>query len=299
MMTLITTLAAPPLMGLTFRIPGSGTRKPARSDNMVSITWKFSSNEIAELVTDTLLKDLANEGFYIQAMNIDEGLSQARKDDISLFIKESENIVTIDTYETEAAFVKTAVYEVIVELHEAIHKLEEFSDPQAMKKEISKLENGAHLELLSYIKPECISLNLKGETKEEIISELVDLLDAQGKLLDRETVLKDVWEREQSMNTGMEHGIALPHAKTDGVDNLVVAMGIKKDGIDFGSIDGEKSRLFFLMASPKRADVPYLEFLTAIGTSLRDDNTREAVINAPSVEIVVRLLHTGERRKRK
>lgn len=297
LMTLITTLAAPPLMIASFRIPGIGTRKPARNDNMASMKWEFSSGDIADLVTDTLLKDLRNEGFYIQLMNIEEGLSQARKGDIILFIKEDDNVVTIDAFEPDLPFVKTAVYEVIVELHDSIHRLGEFSDPAAMKEELSKIDDNSHHELLSHINSENIIVNLKGETKEEIIAELVDILAAQGKLLDRDAVISDVLERESIMNTGMDNGIALPHARTDGVDDLLVAVGIKKDGIDFGSLDGEKSRIFILMISPRKASVPYLEFLAAVSAALRDKDTRDAVINAPSAEIAVKLLVTGERRK--
>jgi Kef-type K+ transport system membrane component KefB/mannitol/fructose-specific phosphotransferase system IIA component (Ntr-type) len=296
MMTLITILAAPPLMQAVFKMPGSGTRVPAREDNLISVKWEFSSKEIADLVIDNLLKDLGNEGFYIQVMNIDEGLSQARKDDITLYITEKENIVTIDTFESDMPFVKTAVYEVIVELHEAIHRLEESSIPLEMKKELLELEDekSNHNELLAYIDPECISIDLKGGTKKEVITELVDMLAARGKLANRDMVLKDVLEREEVMNTGMDNGIALPHAKTDGVEDIAVAVGVKKEGIDFGSLDGEKSRLFILMISPKRATAPYLEFLAAVSTVLHEKTTREAVINAHSPELAAKLLRTGD-----
>ena len=294
LMTLVTTLAAPPLMSATFKIAGTGTRKAARGDNITSATWEFSSEEIAGMVIDTLLKDLHNEGFYIQAMSIDEGLSQARKGDISLFIKENGKVVTIDAFESDMPFVKTAVYEVIVELYEAIHQLKQSADPHAMKKELLEMEDESHRSLLSYINPECTVLDLQGETKEAIIVELVDILAARGKLCDRDAVLRDVWEREKTMNTGMEHGIALPHAKTDGVDDLVVAVGIKKAGVDFGAMDGEKSRIFILMISPKKAEVPYLEFLAAISSALHDEVAREAVINAPSPEMAVTLLREGK-----
>ena len=297
-MTLVTTLVAPSFMSLAFKIEGSGTRKPSRDEEFTAITWEFSSQEIADLVIDTLLKDLRNEGFYIQVMNIDEGLSQARKDDIILFIKERENIVTIETFETEMPFVKTAVYEVIVELHETIHKLEESSDPQIMKKQLLTSGSEADLNLLSYISAEHTIISLKGETKEEIITELVDMLHEKGKILDRDMVLSDVWERENVMNTGMEHGIALPHAKTDGVDDLLVAVGIKKEGVDFGSVDGERSRIFIMMISPRKASVPYLEFLAAVGSVLNDETTRESVINAHTAEVAAMLLRTGERRKK-
>lgn len=264
---------------------------------MASMTWEFSSEEIADLVIDTLLKVLRNEGFYIQIINIENGHSQARKGDIVLFITEKDNAVTIETVEAEMQFVKTAVYEVIVALYESVQKLKESSNPQEMKKELSAIEIETHHELLSYITPNCTFIGLKGETKEEVITELVDLLAGQGRLLDRDTVLMDVWEREGVMNTGMERGIALPHAKTDGVDELVVAVGIKKEGVAFGSVDGEKSRIFVMMLSPKRAAVPYLEFLAAIGTALTDDDTREAVINAGSAEIAVSLLQEKRNEK--
>ena len=296
-MTLVTTLAAAPLLGAMFRIAGSGTRKPSQDNNMASMTWEFSSEEIADLVIDTLLKVLRNEGFYIQIINIENGHSQARKGDIVLFITEKDNAVTIETVEAEMQFVKTAVYEVIVALYESVQKLKESSNPQEMKKELSAIEIETHHELLSYITPNCTFIGLKGETKEEVITELVDLLAGQGRLLDRDTVLMDVWEREGVMNTGMERGIALPHAKTDGVDELVVAVGIKKEGVAFGSVDGEKSRIFVMMLSPKRAAVPYLEFLAAIGTALTDDDTREAVINAGSAEIAVSLLQEKRNEK--
>jgi mannitol/fructose-specific phosphotransferase system IIA component (Ntr-type) len=296
MMTLITILAAPPLMQAVFKMSGSGTRIPSREDDLVSVKWEFSSKEIADLVIDNLLKDLNNEGFYIQVMNIDEGLSQARKDEITLYITERENIVTIDTFESDMPFVKTAVYEVIVELHEAIHRLEESSVPLEMKKELLELEdeNSSHNEMLAYINPGCISISLKGGTKKEVITELVDILAAKGKLLDRDMVLKDVLEREEIMNTGMDHGIALPHAKTDGVEEMAVAVGIKKEGIDFGALDGEKSRLFILMISPKRSTAPYLEFLAAVSAVLHDKSTREAVINAHSTELAAKLLRAGD-----
>jgi mannitol/fructose-specific phosphotransferase system IIA component (Ntr-type) len=136
---------------------------------------------------------------------------------------------------------------------------------------------------------------LKATTKEGIITELVEILAARHRLLDRDTVLNDVLEREKVMSTGMERGIALPHAKSDGVDDMAVAVGIKREGLDFESIDGRKSRLFILVVSPKKATVPHVQFLAAIGAVLADDATREAVINAGSPETAAELLQAMDR----
>jgi Kef-type K+ transport system membrane component KefB/mannitol/fructose-specific phosphotransferase system IIA component (Ntr-type) len=302
LMTLITTLAAPPLLSLTLRLKGAGTRKPVRDNDSASADWEFSSPGISGLVIDALLKDLKGEGFYVQMMNIDEGLSQARKDDIAISITGAENTVTIETAGKNMPFVKTAMYEVIVGLHDAIEKLKESSDPRALKKDLfnmdgmNNMDGRAREDLLSLICPECTSLDLKGGAKDEIIRELVDLLAYRGRLLDRNLVLKDVLEREKTMSTAMQDGIALPHAKSGGVDDLAVAVGIKRDGVDFDSLDGEKSRIFILVVSPRKTSGPHVQFLAAIGTVLNDAAVREELINAGSVETVVRLLRKEKRR---
>jgi mannitol/fructose-specific phosphotransferase system IIA component (Ntr-type) len=176
-------------------------------------------------------------------------------------------------------------------LYESFLELKESSNPQAMKKEL--LDSGGRTDekLLSYIRPECIRLNLKGETKDEIITEMVDILVTEGRLLNRDLVLHDVFEREKAMGTGMKNGIALPHAKTDGVDDLEVAIGIKKEGIDFGAMDGKKSRIFILIISPKKDSGPHIQFLACISSILIDPQMRVNLINIDSPEKAVELLH--------
>ncbi|MDR2743190.1 MAG: cation:proton antiporter [Treponema sp.] len=293
LMTFITTLAAPPLLNASLRTPGAGTRKPVKGDDAASAVWEFNSGEIADLVVDTLLKDLKAEGFYVQMMNIDEGLSQARKDDIALSITEDESRVTIVTAKDDMPFVKTAVYEVILALSESIRKLKDSADPKAMKQEIAGIGGRKDGEILSLVRPDCISLDLKGETKEEIIGELVDILDSRGRLEDRDQVLSDVLQREKTMSTGMQHGVALPHGKTDGVKDIAVAIGIKKGGADFESLDGEKSRLFILVVSPRKTSGPHIQFLAAIGGVLKDEKIREEIIAAESGEIAAALMRRG------
>jgi fructose-specific phosphotransferase system IIA component len=286
-MTLITTLVAPPLLSLSLKIPGQGTRKTVKNDDIVTMEWDFNSDEIADLVIDTLLKNLKAEGFYVQMMNIDEGLSQARKDDISLSITEEENKVTIVSARVDVPFVKTAVYEVLLGLSNSIEVLKSSSDPAAMRREISDLDGRQNRGLLPLIQPACISINLQGNTKDEIITELVDILDKNGKLSNRDEVLNDVFLREKTMSTGMQHGIALPHGKSDGVKEMCVALGLKKEGIDFDSIDNEKSKLFIMVVSPKKTQGPHIQFLASISGILQDDERRNQIMNAKSTEEII------------
>ncbi|GHT64900.1 sodium:proton antiporter [Spirochaetia bacterium] len=289
LMTLITTVAAPPLLSVTLKVPGMGTRKAVKEDDSATAVWDFYSDEIADLVIDTLLNDLRAEGFYVQMMNINEGLSQARKDDVSISITEEENTVTIVTNKADMPFVKTAVYEVILGLNNSIQQLKESADPKALQKDMFEGEGRTSQDLRSLIVSECISLELRGETKDEILTEMVNILAFHGKLEDRDVVLEDVFQREKTMSTGMEHGIALPHAKSDGTKDICVAVGIKKTGIDFESMDNEKARLFILLVSPRKTG-PHIQILAAIGAVLNDDTAREQIINAKTKDEVIALL---------
>ncbi|HOT63061.1 MAG TPA: cation:proton antiporter [Treponemataceae bacterium] len=290
MMTLITTLVAPPFLNAALKIPGRGTKNEAKGADTESVSWDFGSDEIADLVVDTLLKDLKSEGFYVQMMNIDDGLSQARKGDIALSITEEESLVTIETSPEDLAFVKTSMYEVVVKLNDSIERLKASADPVAMKKEIGHKKARGDKSFLKMINPQCITTNLKGTTKDDIIAELVRLLEKSGNVSDPNLVLSDVIARERTMSTGMQRGIALPHGKSDGIRTMSVAIGIKREGTDFGSLDGEPSRLFILVASPKKLSGPHIQFLAAVSAILRDQSIADRIMAASKPEEIEEIL---------
>lgn len=291
MMTLLTTLVAPPLLNFTLKIPGLGTKKPVKGSDTETLSWDFNSDEIADLVIDTLLKNLRSEGFYVQMMNIDEGLSQARKGDIALSITEWEHKVTIETNKEDVPFVRTAIYEVMLSLHESIDKLKASSDPATMKKSIAESEGKTDLSLLKLITKECIEPELKAATKEGLVRELIDVLELSGKVSNKKMVLQDVLHREETMSTGMQHGIALPHAKSDGVTEMCVAVGVHRGGVGFDSIDGEPSRIFVMVVSPRKASGPHIQFLAAIASLLKDENLRSKILKSYNREAISVLLH--------
>ena len=137
---------------------------------------------------------------------------------------------------------------------------------------------------------ETISLDLKAITKDEVLSEMVDLLMASGHIRDREAVLKAVMEREKRMSTGMQNGIAIPHGKTDSVDCLIAALGIKHGGVDFGALDGQPSNIFVMTVSPDSRTGPHIQFLAEISRPLNDAAVRAKLLGATSCEEVLQLL---------
>jgi PTS system nitrogen regulatory IIA component len=137
---------------------------------------------------------------------------------------------------------------------------------------------------------ETISLDLRGNDKEEILAEMVDLLAASGHIRDKEAVLKAVTDREKRMSTGMQNGIAIPHGKTDSVDCLVAALGIKREGIDFGALDGQPSTIFVMTVSPDSRTGPHIQFLAEVSRPLNDASVRAKILSASTREEVLKLL---------
>lgn len=295
MMTLVTTLVAPPLLNFLLKKPGRGTVKESAATNSETMSWDFGTDEIADLVVDTLIKDLKTEGFYVQMMNIDEGLSQARKGDMALSITEQENLVNIEASANTAGFVKTSMYEVVLKLSDAIQDLKKTCDPVQLKRETTDGSTKIDPQLLKIITPTTISTNLKGRTKTEILQELTILLANSGQVCNWETVLQDITTRELTMSTGMQNGIALPHAKTDGVRELCIAVGIHKEGIDFQSLDNKPAKLFVMIASPKHSAAPHLQCIAAITGLLRNAETVEKILQAETPEEIAKLITSAIR----
>lgn len=135
-----------------------------------------------------------------------------------------------------------------------------------------------------------ILLELKSEEKVEIIEEMVDLLVKAGKVENKQAALQVVLEREKKMSTGLEQGIAVPHGKTDSVKELVVALALKKEGVDFTALDGHPSRIFIMTISPASHSGPHIQFLAEISRLLNREDIRNAVLQAENPDQVIKAL---------
>jgi len=137
---------------------------------------------------------------------------------------------------------------------------------------------------------ETVKLDISDIDKWTVMEELIDLIVASGKRVDREAVHSAVFDREYQGSTGLENGIAIPHARTDGVDELVGAIGISRDGIDFESADGNPCHLVFLIVAPHQESTRYLKALSAVAYIGNDDEKRQRLISAASPEEVISVL---------
>ena len=144
--------------------------------------------------------------------------------------------------------------------------------------------------LIDMIVEKVIKTPLVSKDKPDVLRELVQILKDAGEIDDFETALKAVQEREDKMSTGLEKNIAVPHAKTEAVSNLKLAIGIAPEGIDFDSLDQEPSKLFFLLLAPPGQAGPHVEALSEIAKLAKSTAFCKALINADNAQEVVELM---------
>ena len=150
------------------------------------------------------------------------------------------------------------------------------------------------MEVKGYIREELINLDLLSEQKDDAIRELVQLMENAEGMVDFERFLEDVFERERLGTTGIGDGIAIPHARTDAVDQLVIAIGRSAHGVEFESLDGKKVKLLFLMGTPRGSVSHYLKILAQLTRLLKEGAFRDKLLEAQDKGTVVSLFREIE-----
>jgi fructose-specific phosphotransferase system IIA component len=143
--------------------------------------------------------------------------------------------------------------------------------------------------LIDLISENIIKVPLESATKSDVIGELIDVLVRAGRVKDRAKVLEAVLKRENLGSTGLEKGIAVPHAKTSEVSSLMLAIGVSFKGVDFSAIDGKPSKVFFLMLAAPDQSGPHIEALAEIARLTRSETFCRLLTGAASAKDVVDL----------
>jgi fructose-specific phosphotransferase system IIA component len=150
------------------------------------------------------------------------------------------------------------------------------------------------MRLAGLLSADTITLSLEHGDKNGVIEELVGLAMASGKIKNRSTVLKAVMDREELGSTGLEKGVAVPHGKTKAVQDLVMALGISKEGLDFKAQDNKPSHLFFLLLAPEAEAGPHVKALAQIARLTNNPDFRESLLKARSPEEAIQIFKDAE-----
>ena len=143
--------------------------------------------------------------------------------------------------------------------------------------------------LLDLVRPKIVKVPLRGETKDEVIREMIQILIDAGRISEFDPVYRAIWDREAMGSTGLENGIAVPHAKVAEVKDLELSIGVSPGGIDFQAMDGRPSQLFFLILAPPGQSGPHIELLSEIARMTRSEAFCRSLVDARDAAEVVEL----------
>jgi len=141
-------------------------------------------------------------------------------------------------------------------------------------------ERNNNMNILNMIKESYMNLDLKAQTKNEVIEELAKQLDNAGVVNDLEKLIEDIKIRESLSTTGIGFKIALPHAKSKYIKEPAIAFGKSIEGIDYDSMDGVDAHLFFLICMPEDGGNLHLKALAKLSRNLIHESFREALDKA-------------------
>jgi PTS system nitrogen regulatory IIA component len=159
---------------------------------------------------------------------------------------------------------------------------------------VAKERREGFMKVATHLNPKFICTELKATTKEGAIHELADFLKDCPEINNFDQLLNDILERESLMTTGIGNGIAVPHARTNAVDKLIIAMGRSRSGIDFHAIDNQPVKLIFLMGAPVKDMSEYLRTLAYLTRILAKEKFRTELLEVNDPEGIIEIFMNKE-----
>lgn len=151
------------------------------------------------------------------------------------------------------------------------------------------------MKIIDLLDDRSVLLDGRVADKKAALDRMVELMDASGKLRDKETYRQGVYAREQEGSTGIGEGIAIPHCKSDAVIKPGLAAMVVKDGVEFESLDGQPAHLFFLIAAPNTEDNVHLDVLSRLSVLLMDEDFTNKLRQATSVSEFKQIIEEAEK----
>ncbi len=151
------------------------------------------------------------------------------------------------------------------------------------------------MKICDILKKDKIIPSMKGKTKYELINELVDLFKDDERVKDLEGMRQSVIEREKIMSTGVGKGFAIPHSKSNCVNDIIAAFGKLDEPVDFQALDGQHVNLIFLLVGKENLVGPHIKLLSRISRMMNRDEFRENLANAKTADEIYELFENEEK----
>jgi mannitol/fructose-specific phosphotransferase system IIA component (Ntr-type) len=165
-----------------------------------------------------------------------------------------------------------------------------------MQKKTEVKGGDSRMKLSEFLRPELIKVGLEAEDKWDAIAQLVELMVAANEIAPehKNKIIESVFDRERSMSTGMERGIAIPHANSSLVEEAVGAIGVSQSGIAFESLDGQPAQIITVLVIPKDKFQQHVRTLAGIARLFNNDQLTHALRAATNSEEAMDIIKAEE-----
>jgi len=140
----------------------------------------------------------------------------------------------------------------------------------------------------------CIDPSIQARTKREVIVQIAELMTKSGRVPNKKALLKALLEREKLCSTGIGEGVAIPHAKCEGMTQMCVALAVAKDGVEFDAIDKKPVKIIFGLSGPPDEPEEHIRILSHMARIARSPDFRDALLAATSAEEAYKILYEEE-----
>ena len=308
LMTLVTTVVAPPCLVGLFNLKGSGMRggRKANTEGSRPFSFQLSSAAVAQLMLDRLVKAFQKEGFFTYLLNSADNIWEIQMDDFEISMRREGDVIRFECTPEEESIVMTAWMEVVGELRDiaqSISKPVRRDDLEVLLKNEAELPSAGGSGISRYVQGFAMLPSFKASSKKEAIEKLVEALAASNpqRVTDIAAVKKAVFTREEAMPTGLDCGIAVPHGRTDAVNGIVGAVALVDNSAsetgtiaDYETIDHSAIQIIVLTVAPETAQSPYLQLMAFVSRVLRANNGYERLLGCKTEDEMRRFFRDAQ-----
>lgn len=283
MMTLITTVVAPPALVGLFRSSARGVRHPRPNQSgSREISFALSSADVAEYVMEKLVAEFRSEGFFTSLLSQEGEIWEVTMNAMEIAIRREENKIYVQCTPAEEAMVMTAWMEVASQMNDLARAIAKpiRTEPEEASSDECKVKKSPR-NVRRYLQAFVMLPSFRAATKEEAISKIVEEISkaCPNHVKDVAAATASVMRREKSMPTGLDHGIAVPHGRDASVQGIVGAVAIVDNTgtaggciADYETIDKSPVEIIVLTLANDAEQMPYLQLMACISRILRDDD---------------------------
>lgn len=270
-MTMMTTLVAPPLLSLILTVGGKGVRKEKPNLKILHIDFPMPSLTVRDFLIRELVTNFRMEGYRHSKYSADSNQINFRKGPDAFTMTANGNNISFEYSAGDQATIMSVLNETTVELYHDMDEIQRLSIPHTAEQHYSQIVpyTGKDEAALSSIIPQnCAIVDLQADSYKGALEELIRHLFRCGYVNSFDECLEDVMQRENLETTVMEGGLALPHARSNSVDKMVSVIALCRTDRITGPENHEPINLIVLTVTPKNRNSPYMQYISHIASLL-------------------------------